>query len=75
MDDGKVFDHEDAQLVLDKGTPRFYLMRLPARKPALTFDRITFHAQARGAGQRGAGGACRGSRPSAAPGARAVPRC
>ncbi|GBG00477.1 ureidoglycolate hydrolase [Raphidocelis subcapitata] len=44
-EDGKVFDSEDAQLVLDRGTPRFYLMRLPARKPALTFDRITFHAQ------------------------------
>jgi hypothetical protein len=47
MDDGKVFDGEDAQLVLDRGTPRFYLMRLPARAPALTFDRITFHAQVR----------------------------
>ncbi|KIY98960.1 hypothetical protein MNEG_9001 [Monoraphidium neglectum] len=44
-EDGKVFDGEDAQLVLDKGIPRFYIMRLPARKPALTFDRITFHSQ------------------------------
>jgi hypothetical protein len=33
--------------VLDRGTPRFYIMRLPARTPALTFDRITYHAQVR----------------------------
>lgn len=44
-DDGKAFDGEDAQLALDRGTPRFYIMRLPARLPALTFDRITFHGQ------------------------------
>lgn len=41
-DDGKKFDGEDAQLVLDRGTPRFYIMRLPRR--GLTFDRITYHA-------------------------------
>ncbi len=41
--DGKAFDGEDAQLVLDRGTPRFYIMRLPAR--GLSFKRITHHAQ------------------------------
>eukprot|EP00879_Flechtneria_rotunda_P011510 GHRR01012023.1.p1 GENE.GHRR01012023.1~~GHRR01012023.1.p1 ORF type:complete len:203 (+),score=23.42 GHRR01012023.1:190-798(+) len=41
-DDGKVFDHEDAQLTLDKGTPRFYIMRIPER--GLTFSHITYHA-------------------------------
>ncbi|GAX74466.1 hypothetical protein CEUSTIGMA_g1915.t1 [Chlamydomonas eustigma] len=41
--DGKEFDAEDAQLVLDKGTPRFYIMRLP--KKGLRFHRITYHAQ------------------------------
>uniref|UniRef100_A0A383WDS5 Ureidoglycolate hydrolase n=1 Tax=Tetradesmus obliquus TaxID=3088 RepID=A0A383WDS5_TETOB len=40
--DGKEFDQEDAQLVLDKGTPRFYIMRLPKR--GLCFSRITYHA-------------------------------
>ncbi len=42
-DDGKQFDEEDAQLVLDRGQspPRFYIMKLPRR--GLTFDRITFH--------------------------------
>ncbi|KAI8463540.1 MAG: RmlC-like cupin domain-containing protein [Monoraphidium minutum] len=44
-EDGKEYDREDAQLALDQGTPRFYIMRLPARTPALTFDRITFHAK------------------------------
>ncbi|PNW80118.1 hypothetical protein CHLRE_08g378650v5 [Chlamydomonas reinhardtii] len=42
-DDGKMFDKEDAQLVLDKGTPRFYIMKLPAR--GLRFHRITYHGQ------------------------------
>jgi hypothetical protein len=43
-DDGKEYDDEDAQLVLDQGTaPRFYIMRLPRR--GLTFDRITYHAK------------------------------
>eukprot|EP00878_Enallax_costatus_P024862 GHUV01026555.1.p1 GENE.GHUV01026555.1~~GHUV01026555.1.p1 ORF type:complete len:156 (+),score=20.55 GHUV01026555.1:110-577(+) len=41
-DDGKQFDATDAQLVLDKGTPRFYIMRLPRR--GLEFNRITYHA-------------------------------
>ena len=41
--DGKEFDDQDAQLVLDRGAaPRFYIMRLPRR--GLTFDRITYHA-------------------------------
>lgn len=42
-DDGKEFDGEDAQLVLDRGPspPRFYIMKLPRR--GLTFDRITYH--------------------------------
>lgn len=44
MDDGKEFDDQDAQLVLDQGAaPRFYIMRLPRR--GLTFDRITYHAK------------------------------
>eukprot|EP00775_Hariotina_reticulata_P002494 gene2494-2797_t len=41
-EDGKVFDSQDAQLVLDRGTPRFYIMRIPRR--GLTFSRITYHA-------------------------------
>lgn len=42
-DDGKEFDEQDAQLVLDQGAaPRFYIMKLPRR--GLTFDRITYHA-------------------------------
>lgn len=39
--DGKPFDDQDAQLVLDQGMPRFYIMRLAAR--GLGFDRITRH--------------------------------
>lgn len=42
-DDGKHFDGEDAQLLLDQGTPRFYIMRLPRK--GLSFDRITYHAK------------------------------
>ncbi|KAK9842219.1 hypothetical protein WJX81_001181 [Elliptochloris bilobata] len=42
-DDGKQYDEEDAQLQLDQGRPRFYIMRLPRR--GLTFHRITFHAK------------------------------
>ncbi|KAK9840368.1 hypothetical protein WJX74_008464 [Apatococcus lobatus] len=42
VSDGKQYDQEDAQLHLDKGTPRFYIMRLP--KTGLSFDRITYHA-------------------------------
>jgi len=41
--DGKMYDKDDAQLVLDKGTPRFYIMRLPRR--GLKFHRITYHAK------------------------------
>ncbi|KAG1659300.1 hypothetical protein FOA52_003656 [Chlamydomonas sp. UWO 241] len=42
-DDMKAFDSEDAQLELSRGTPRFYIMRLPRR--GLTFSRITYHQQ------------------------------
>lgn len=42
-DDGKEFDATDAQLVLNKGTPRFYIMRIPRR--GLQFSRITYHAK------------------------------
>ncbi|MDM9382435.1 ureidoglycolate lyase [Chlorogloeopsis sp. ULAP01] len=41
--DGKVFDAEDANLVLDKGTPRFYIMRLERR--GRKFHKITRHRQ------------------------------
>lgn len=41
--DGKVFDAEDAALVLDKGTPRFYIMRLERR--GRKFHKITRHVQ------------------------------
>jgi ureidoglycolate hydrolase len=41
--DGKSFDAEDAQLVLDKGTPRFYIMRLHTR--GRKFHTITRHVQ------------------------------
>lgn len=41
--DGKSFDREDAQLVLDRGTPRFYIMRLTQR--GRRFSRITRHQQ------------------------------
>lgn len=41
-EDGKAFDATDAQLVLERGTPRFYIMRLPAR--GLVFNRMTYHA-------------------------------
>jgi len=42
-DDHKLFDPTDAQLVLDRGTPRFYIMRLNQRP--LRFHRITRHVQ------------------------------
>ncbi|EFJ45854.1 hypothetical protein VOLCADRAFT_105745 [Volvox carteri f. nagariensis] len=42
-EDGKLFDQDDAQLVLNQGTPRFYIMRLPAR--GLRFHRITYHGR------------------------------
>ena len=41
--DGKAFDQKDAQLVLDQGIPRFYLMRLHPK--GLTFSHITRHRQ------------------------------
>ena len=40
-EDGKSFDREDAQLQLDKGIPRFYIMRLKHR--GRQFDKITRH--------------------------------
>jgi len=39
--DGKDYDATDAQLQLQNGTPRFYIMRLHQR--GLKFDRITRH--------------------------------
>ncbi len=41
--DGKSFDRDDAQLVLDRGIPRFYIMRLTQR--GRRFSRITRHQQ------------------------------
>ncbi|MBD2775404.1 ureidoglycolate lyase [Iningainema tapete] len=41
--DGKPFDVEDAQLVLDKGIPRFYIMQLQRR--GRKFHTITRHTQ------------------------------
>lgn len=41
--DGKTFDREDAQLHLQKGIPRFYIMRLQHR--GRTFHKITRHQQ------------------------------
>ena len=42
-DDGKLFDSMDAQLSLEQGTPRFYLMRLENK--GLRFHKITHHRQ------------------------------
>lgn len=39
--DGKPYDREDAQLRLDQGIPRFYIMRLQRR--GRNFSRITRH--------------------------------
>ena len=39
--DGKAFDHDDAQLKLNPGTPRFYIMRLENK--GQRFHRITHH--------------------------------
>ncbi|MBW4653045.1 MAG: ureidoglycolate lyase [Kaiparowitsia implicata GSE-PSE-MK54-09C] len=39
--DGKAFDHSDAQLILDQGIPRFYIMRLHRR--GRQFHTITRH--------------------------------
>ena len=41
--DGKLFDTEDAQLVLDRGIPRFYIMRL--HRKGRKFHKITRHVQ------------------------------
>ena len=41
--DGKQFDAEDAQLVLDRGIPRFYIMRLHSK--GRKFHTITRHVQ------------------------------
>ena len=40
-EDGKLFGPDEAQLVLDRGTPRFYVMRLHRRPPG--FRHITRH--------------------------------
>jgi ureidoglycolate hydrolase len=40
-DDGKSYDHDDAQLDLSQGIPRFYIMRLHQR--GKTFTKITRH--------------------------------
>ncbi|MEG3435941.1 ureidoglycolate lyase [Pannus brasiliensis CCIBt3594] len=42
-EDGKPFDNEDARLELNRGTPRFYIMRLHTR--GRKFSRITRHSQ------------------------------
>lgn len=39
----KAFDQEDAQLDLEQGQPRFYIMRLPAKPSGLSFTQITHH--------------------------------
>src|SRR5579862_9165196 len=41
--DGAPFGPSDAQLVLNNGTPRLYIMRLKQR--GLAFDRITRHVR------------------------------
>jgi ureidoglycolate hydrolase len=41
--DGKLFDAEDAQLVIDRGIPRFYIMRL--HRKSRKFHKITRHVQ------------------------------
>src|SRR5476649_2969054 len=42
-EDGSPFGPSDAQLVLNNGTPRLYIMRLKRR--GLAFDRITRHVR------------------------------
>ena len=42
-EDGAPFGPSDAQLVLNNGTPRLYIMRLKSR--GLAFDRITRHVR------------------------------
>jgi ureidoglycolate hydrolase len=41
--DDKPFDREDAQLCIDRGTPRFYIMRVEKR--GCCFQKITRHTQ------------------------------
>ena len=41
--DGNLFGNEDAQIVLNQGIPRFYIMRLHHK--GRTFSRITRHVQ------------------------------
>eukprot|EP00240_Pyramimonas_obovata_P015010 CAMPEP_0118934838 /NCGR_PEP_ID=MMETSP1169-20130426/14257_1 /TAXON_ID=36882 /ORGANISM="Pyramimonas obovata, Strain CCMP722" /LENGTH=210 /DNA_ID=CAMNT_0006877779 /DNA_START=68 /DNA_END=700 /DNA_ORIENTATION=- len=41
QEDMKAFDEDDAQLDLTQGTPRFYIMRIPAK--GLEFKNITHH--------------------------------
>ena len=43
IDDGKHYDAQDAQLILNRGTPRFYIMRLMAN--GRKFRKITRHLQ------------------------------
>jgi ureidoglycolate lyase len=43
IDDGILFGPNDAQLELSRGTPRFYIMRLPRK--GLRFQQITRHRQ------------------------------
>lgn len=43
IDDMKSFGSEDAQLNLSNGTPRLYIMRLPAKAQGLSFTQITHH--------------------------------
>ncbi len=42
-DDGRAYDHRDAQLAFcAQSPPRFYIMELARR--GLSFDRITYHS-------------------------------
>lgn len=41
----KPYDQDDAQLQLNKGMPRFYIMRLPQKPAGLTFTQITHHKE------------------------------
>ncbi len=43
MEDGVAFGAHDAQLELAQGTPRFYVMKLPQRRPG--FSHITRHTR------------------------------
>jgi ureidoglycolate lyase len=43
VDDMRSFGSEDAQLNLSNGTPRLYIMRLPAKAQGLSFTQITHH--------------------------------